>query len=581
MKKLISAATSLAMAATMLSAAVPFATGAATAKSFEFKAYLNPDGTQASTTISADDIAAGDVTIPVAVYAHTDADILSLNTRFTIDSADGDASKVIFDGLITKNDETGEETVGPYTPGKNYFSAAQSQAVTGGKTVSTAALVGWNDKVTSSARGTSVAPYGTYLFYCLTSDDQYNPCTNACTTGVWAGQIGYSFAGETSDAYPVCVTNVIFPKGTPAGTYTLSFVNDTLDANGNRSTMMEGVIDGTTTKFTKDNGNIDISDTLEITIEGSTTPKVTTTTTENKPVVTTTTTTEEVKPGTTTTKEDTPSDKKTDDTIIISGGEYEVDLQNIPADMTTADGDAYVFVDAKIEDKNASRKVAMLKAYLADLPAGISLDSEFPFEYDFPAVGSKSAEYLNSGIYINCMNVGEPVSIASGEVLIKYTFIVDKDTPTGDYEFTWDQFEVIENSSTDPYEAKKVPGVIHVKNGESQVTTTTTTEKVEDVTTTTVTTTAPQPVTTTTTTQPPTKLGDPVWGDTNCDGTVNIADVVILNRWLTDSKAITITDQGKLNADCCNPKDGAGLDADDSDAIIKSIVHLVTLPTTK
>ena len=36
-------------------------------------------------------------------------------------------------------------------------------------------------------------------------------------------------------------------------------------------------------------------------------------------------------------------------------------------------------------------------------------------------------------------------------------------------------------------------------------------------------------------------------------------------------------DQGKVNADCCDAKGGEGLDANDSDAIIKSIVHLVDI----
>jgi hypothetical protein len=39
--------------------------------------------------------------------------------------------------------------------------------------------------------------------------------------------------------------------------------------------------------------------------------------------------------------------------------------------------------------------------------------------------------------------------------------------------------------------------------------------------------------------------------------------------------------QGKINADCCDAKGGEGLDANDSDAIIKSIVPLVkALPCT-
>ena len=84
--------------------------------------------------------------------------------------------------------------------------------------------------------------------------------------------------------------------------------------------------------------------------------------------------------------------------------------------------------------------------------------------------------------------------------------------------------------------------------------------------------------TTTTTTKAP---GDVVYGDTNCDGKVNIADVVVLNKWLNDAASYDMKPQGKINADCCDAKGGEGLDANDSDAIIKSIVHLVkALPCT-
>ena len=35
--------------------------------------------------------------------------------------------------------------------------------------------------------------------------------------------------------------------------------------------------------------------------------------------------------------------------------------------------------------------------------------------------------------------------------------------------------------------------------------------------------------------------------------------------------------QGNINADCCDDKGGEGLDKNDSEAIIKSIVHLVDI----
>ena len=557
MKKLISAATSLAMAATMLSAAVPFATGAAAAKSFELKAYLNPDGTQASTTINVDN---GDVTVPVALYAITEADVQSVNALFTVNSADGDASKVVFEGTE------------PILPGAEYFTTEQTITTASGAEISTTALVGWNDKVSESKRGSTIAPDGTYTFFIEQAGSQYNPCDNACVSGLWIGQ-GYSFVGSSSSDYPVLVVNVTFPKGIAAGDYTLDFVNEAKDDKGNYTTMMEG-----STKYSKANGNIDFveSGALTITVEGEKVDPPTTTApvTTAAPATTAPTTTADAPK---TTSPDAAG-KVTDDSIIVSGGEYTVDFTKQEADDFDDAGNAYIFADAMLED-TTGRTVSMIKAFLADLPEGISLDPDAPYEHDFQAVGSKTDEYLNGGIYINCLKAGEPVYIDNSKPIIMYTFVVDKDTPTGDYEFTWDQFEIVESSSKDPYEAKKVAGVIHVVNGDTPVTTTEAPKTTAPTTTEAPKTTVP--TTTAAPTQAPTKAGDPVWGDTNCDGTVNIADVVVLNRWLTDSSAITISDQGKLNADCCDPKDGAGLDSDDSDAIIRRIVHLVTLPTTK
>ena len=96
MKKLFSAATSLIMAASAIaSSVVPFATGAADAsKSFEIRAFEG-----ASTTISKDAIAAGDVTVPVGIYLTEGAnDSQSIVFQMTVKpgSSSADPSDVSF-----------------------------------------------------------------------------------------------------------------------------------------------------------------------------------------------------------------------------------------------------------------------------------------------------------------------------------------------------------------------------------------------------------------------------------------------------------------------------------------------------
>ena len=69
--------------------------------------------------------------------------------------------------------------------------------------------------------------------------------------------------------------------------------------------------------------------------------------------------------------------------------------------------------------------------------------------------------------------------------------------------------------------------------------------------------------------------GTVLYGDSNVDGKVNIADVVCLNQYLVDNAKYDLSAQGKINAEV--NLDGK-LTAADSTSIIKSLVKLVTLP---
>lgn len=62
------------------------------------------------------------------------------------------------------------------------------------------------------------------------------------------------------------------------------------------------------------------------------------------------------------------------------------------------------------------------------------------------------------------------------------------------------------------------------------------------------------------------------WGDVDCNGLVEINDVILLNRLLAEDATITITDQGILNADCHYDN---GTTGDDSTAILQYIAGLI------
>ena len=185
---------------------------------------------------------------------------------------------------------------------------------------------------------------------------------------------------------------------------------------------------------------------------------------------------------------------------------------------------------------------------------------------------------------------GEPTAVTNGESVSVIKVKVPENAKNGD-KFTLtlvaDELHVFkEGGSGDKYSAGFTGYELTV--GDGVVTTTTTTPP---TTTTTTTTTAPvdQP-TTTTTTAPVVTPGQnlkPTWGDVNCDGNVNVADVVVLNRFLADPTYANITAQGKVNGDVKDPQDKSGaavdpakvqLTAADSETILKAIVELVTLP---
>ena len=64
----------------------------------------------------------------------------------------------------------------------------------------------------------------------------------------------------------------------------------------------------------------------------------------------------------------------------------------------------------------------------------------------------------------------------------------------------------------------------------------------------------------------------------NGDGTVTVADAVILNKWLNNNSSVVLSTQAKLAADCYDPKGGEDITAKDSDAIVQNIVGNISLP---
>ena len=71
-----------------------------------------------------------------------------------------------------------------------------------------------------------------------------------------------------------------------------------------------------------------------------------------------------------------------------------------------------------------------------------------------------------------------------------------------------------------------------------------------------------------------------VAGDANCDGIVDIADIVLVKSWLLNSEKYTISEQGIKNADV--ESTGNGINSNDAVAIQQFVLKLLDkLPIQK
>ena len=705
MRKFISAVTSLAITATMATGFVPATSMAAAqdaSKGLSLEAFAEADSKYSAMgsniKVSASDIAAGDVTIPCALYLDEVNHSQTIAATWSVNGG-ADAANITFTA---------------YDPNKDYWASSKSYTVANGTSFSTKKYVGFAGAYDDFEE--IYMNHGTYNITCVkgmkfANIDNYYMCV-----GWTNGGSDYEYTGDKSDSHPVAVFDVTLPKGTAAGDYTLDFTSYNTsgdDTKVNPATMIE-----TTGRYTEALGNLDLTS-LKITVEGSgSSDTKTTTTTTKKPDDGTTTTTVKpsgdivfdfgnytANPGDTVKvsvlispngkpisgidavlKNDAPLeltnigkssaafdgktiqsnlDEKSWNIITLSGDKNDTPMvaedgsqlivlgYKVPADCPDGkyeigfDDKCMVFMDNSANTYKVSKINGFITVGNGDPGVGTTTTTKKPDDgtttttvkpsgdivFDFGNYDAKPGDTVKVSVLISpngkpisgidavlkhdapleLTNIGKssaafdgktiqsnldekswniitlsgpkndtPMVAEDGSQLIVLGYKVPADCPNGKYEIGFDdKCMVFMDNSANTYSVSKINGFITVNDGSSDITTTTTTtQKPDDGTTTTTTTPQPQP-------------GDgeyaPTWGDTNCDGKVNVADVVILNKWLHDSSSIQISDQGKVNADCCDPQDANGgkvkvsgvqLTAADSDAIIKSIVSLVTLPVS-
>ena len=242
MKKFISAAATLAMAASMAVSAVPFTTGAADAsKTLEIRAFEN-----ASTTI---DTTSADVTVPVGLYiVEGTNDCQTISSKFTVHSKDGDASAVKFEAVA---------------PGKSV--GAEKSVTIDGETYTTDILYNFAGEPTVARSKVKFVPTGTVVVDADETGDPAGNETNNVASLAWttaSDGTGYKWTGSKSDDYPIFVVNVTFPKGTKSGTYTIDFLDYLKDAK--YPEIYSNLIEVGGTKYSSKNANLNLKGGLEI-----------------------------------------------------------------------------------------------------------------------------------------------------------------------------------------------------------------------------------------------------------------------------------------------------------------------------
>lgn len=556
MKKFVSTLTSLCMSVSLTAGTLAaFSASAADISNVPVQKTLKllADG-KANYTVSAEDIAKGDVQIEVGVYLdEKEANTGTITARMGLsEGPDMNAVSITDMGDIYKNTVDAFD----YT-----FKGGANDGVTV-KATKRLAFYGTYKKVTKK-----VSNVGEILASNVFDDGSANFIYSAgADTPTWLG--------ATSDEFPVNVFTVTVKKGAAAGDYKVDFVNKAEDAgNGaQRNATQLGFWD-VSIKNPLDNllvGGLGLEG-LTITVEGDK-DTTTTTTTTDKPATATTVTTVSDKPTTTVTTDDGKVDP------LPEGLVWKVDDVKLTREELVAN-DGYVVVPvrvAQVSDQMIAGAAFTFK--LADELTweGGEIDPTNEAYDNCVNTLNKTAPKVNFKCPQPNPDGGRDIGFVckdEGAVIINLVVSLPTDVADGKYDIDM-VFEGVDRAVADN---NNTTAKVSLVGG--SVTIGDVVEPSSSTTATTATTPAPSSsATTATTTKAPATsgtTGNVLYGDSNVDGKVNIADVVCLNQYLVDNAKYDLSAQGKINAEV--NLDGK-LTAADSTSIIKSLVKLVTLP---
>ncbi|MBQ9808919.1 MAG: hypothetical protein IJM55_08650, partial [Ruminococcus sp.] len=424
MRKLISAVTSLAMAATMASVVAPTAVSAEdTVKGFAIQAYAESGSKYATegsaVTVSADDIAAGDVTVPCAVY---------------LDEATASSNAISAQLSVRGGDGAGDIVFNYQDPTQAYFEEAQTYTLADGTAASTKQAITFAG--TYNARRSMWTPHGHEEPACVKGQKA------ASTENYYIGYTwmdngsAYTWAGTKSTDHPLFVFDVVLPKGTPAGEYELYFCDyntDSTGKNNNPSCMIENST-STTGRYITSDGSLTLKNMI-ITVEGEASGSTTTTTT-----ATTTSTT------TTTTTTTTPGDAD----MIFDFGEW-----------TAKAGES---IDVSVNLTAGDNKISALDLKFA-FDEGIKWTAIDGLSMCLGDSTISGINYNLPGLNFSTLKNAEPINTdPDGGEVFYMTFEIDKDLAPGDYHIgLGEKREVYKDNTPFTYaNVESINGIIHV-----------------------------------------------------------------------------------------------------------------------
>lgn len=562
MRKFVSAVTSLAIAATALSSTMVFNASAADKTIFEFRS-----GDSNTVEVSAEDIAAGSVKVPVVLYVPASTGFNTASLKMAIN---------------------GSETIGQYA-GQTINGVEHTQYHFGNYGIQIETYVTGEDEGGDyegfsfpccldggELTGSMGAGYALYCPTCVFVPSSFNMIyqhsnavqnnKNVDSYGAYAtnGTTGVTTWDETDSwayEYGLAEFNLILPQNLAEGEYVLDIYKDEYVniASLNLETPVKGKsavtgVDGTV-EWESRALTIKVGDAATTTTTSSTTSSTTTS-------------------SSTTSSTTTSSTTSTDTPIVVDGQLIQVES------ATVAPGEE---VTLKVTVSNDAGTAGSSLYFLYDealtlntIAAGNAYRTDPQVNATVPTTDGKN----NVAAFVWASN--RTLTAKDGATLFTMTFTAPTEPGEYNIDLLYDldliydgvneKFNQVNDLEGDEQPFTVIGGTITV-TGDVDTTTTTTTTVID--TTTTSSTTTSSTTTSSTTTSTTTSLttpdeGEIFWGDVDCDGDVDIADVVRLNKFNAGNADVSA--QGQLNADCAY--DGT-LDAEDALAIKKYLAHIL------